>query len=174
VEEALKPHLQPVGAPLIMAGVEYLIPLYRDVNSYPALLQQGIYGNAEDLRPAELHARAWPIVEPLVRKRQLEAEAQFLELRGTGKASTFTPEIVPASFQGRVSKLLVSARRHEWGTVDRARAGVVREVCEREEQGCEDLYDIAAVQTILKGGEVYVLESDTVADDAPIAAVYRY
>ena len=174
VEEALRRHLQPVGPPLVMAGVEYLQPLYRDVNTYPALLPLGINGNAEELKPAELHARAWPLVESLVRKRQQEAEEQFLALRGTGKASTFTPEIVPASFQGRVSKLLVSARKHEWGTVDRGQAGVVREVCKQEERGCEDLYDVAAVQTLLKGGEVYVLESDTVADGAPIAAVYRY
>jgi hypothetical protein len=174
VDEAVQGYLQSKGSPLVLAGVEYLLPLYREVSAYPQILPEVITGNADDLQPGELHAKAWPLVEPLVLKRQQQATEELYRLLGTGKASTFTPEIVPASFQGRVAKLLVSSRQHEWGAVDRANAGAVSHACEQGEQGCEDLYDLAAVQTLLKGGEVYVLESDTVANGAHIAAVYRY
>lgn len=173
VDEAVQRYLQP-GTPLVLAGVEYLLPLYREVSAYPDILPEVITGNVEGMQPEELHAKAWPLVEPLVLKRQHEAADELHRLLGTGKASTFTPDIVPAAYQGRVSTLLVSSRQHEWGTVDRANAGIVSHVCQQEEQGCEDLYDFAAVQTMLKGGKVYVLETDTVTDGAHIAAVYRY
>ena len=174
IDEAVQGYLQSKVTPLVLAGVEYLLPLYRSVSAYPNILPEGITGNSDGLQPGELHAKAWPLVEPLMLRRQQQAATDIHRLLGTGKASTFTPEIVPASFQGRVAKLLVSSRHHEWGAVDRANAGAVRLVCEQREQWCEDLYDLAAVQTLLKGGEVYVVESDTVADGSHIAAVYRY
>ena len=94
---------------------------------------------------------------------------------GTGKASTSPSEIVPASYQGRVSTLLLPARgRHEWGIVDRAHAGAVSRICRREEQGCEDLYDFAVVHTLLKGGKVFVVETDAVTKGASLAAVFRH
>ena len=174
VNEAVHGFLRDKNSPLVLAGVEYLLPLYRQANTYPGLLPGGITANSDALRAGELQEKAWPVVEPLLGRRRREALEEVQTLMGTGKASTFTPEIVPASYQGRVSTLLVSGSRQEWGTVDRSKAGVVSHVCKGREQGCEDLFDFAAVQTLLKGGKVFVVEEDAVADGAPIAAVFRY
>jgi hypothetical protein len=174
VNEGIHGFLRDKNIPLVTAGVEYLLSLYRQANTHPGLLPGGLTGNLDALRAEALHEKAWPLVEPLVRKRREDALEELHTMMGTGKASTITSEIVPASYQGRVSTLLVSGRRHEWGTVDRSNAGAVGRVCRREEQGCEDLYDFAAVQTLLKGGKVFVVEGDSVADGAPIAAVFRF
>jgi len=173
VNEGIHGLLQEKNTPLVAAGVDYLLPLYRQANTYPGLLPEGISGNVDALRAEALHEKAWPVVEPLFRRRREEAREEFLALKGTEKASTFTAEIVPASYQGRVSTLLLSGRKHEWGTVDRSNAGTVSHVCRREEQGCEDLYDFAAIHTLLKGGKVFVAESDSVIDGNAIAAVFR-
>jgi hypothetical protein len=58
--------------------------------------------------------------------------------------------------------------------VDESKAGAVSHLCKPEERGCVDLFDFAAVQTLLKGGKVFVVEDDAVADGSPIAAVFRY
>ncbi len=174
VNDRIQDFLKDRNAPLVIAGVEYLLPLYREANTFPAILPEGITGNVEAMSADELHQKALPLLDPLITKGRREAQEEFHRLLGTGKASTFTPEIVPASYQGRVSALLVSARRHEWGTVDRINAGIIGRFCSREEQGCEDLYDFAAVQTLLKGGKVYVMDGESAADSAAIAAVFRY
>jgi len=38
----------------------------------------------------------------------------------------------------------------------------------------EDLLDLAAVQTILHGGTVYIMKPDEMGDHGPIAAIFRY
>ena len=59
VEQGVQAVLKNEAAPLVVASVEYLLPIYKEVNSYPHLLNQGITGNPEILRPAELHEQAW-------------------------------------------------------------------------------------------------------------------
>ncbi|OGW40236.1 MAG: hypothetical protein A2010_19320 [Nitrospirae bacterium GWD2_57_9] len=174
VNEGLHGLLRDKSSPLVIAGVEYLLSLYRQANTYPGLLPGEIKGNLDALRAEALHEKAWPLVEPLLRRRREEAQEELQRMISTGKASTSAPEIVSASYQGRVSILLVSGRRHEWGKVDRSKGATVSHLCRREEEGCEDLYDFAAVHTLLKGGKVYVLEGDPAAKGAPIAAVFRH
>jgi hypothetical protein len=173
VNEGLHGLLRDKSVPLVIAGVEYLLSLYRRANTCPGLLPGDIAGDLDALRAEALHEKAWPLVDPFVRRRREEGLEELQTMMGTGKASASLPKIVPASYQGRVSTLLVSSKRHEWGTVDLSKAGVVSRVCRREEQGCEDLYDFAAVHTLLKGGKVFVVEGNSVTEGISIGAVFR-
>ena len=173
VNEGIQDFLRDKNIPLVIAGVDYLLPLYRQANTYPGLLPGEIKGNLDSLRAEALHEKAWPLAEPLFGRRRQEAMEEFRTRMGTEKASTSIPEIVPASYQGRVSSLLLAGRRHEWGAVDRSKSGAVSRICRREEEGCEDLYDFAAVHTLLKGGKVFVVEDNAATQGASIAAVFR-
>jgi hypothetical protein len=44
----------------------------------------------------------------------------------------------------------------------------------KEKTGDEDLWESAAIQTLLKGGTVYVVESGRMPDDQLLAAVFHY
>ncbi|MCE2703319.1 MAG: hypothetical protein LW859_39355 [Anabaena sp. 49633_E8] len=55
VDSALHKKLRGEKAPLILAGVEYLLPIYRQANTYPYLAETGITGNAEILKMQELN-----------------------------------------------------------------------------------------------------------------------
>lgn len=50
------------GAPLLIAGVNYLLPLYRQVNTYPRLLPGYIKGNLERASLDTIRQKAWPTV----------------------------------------------------------------------------------------------------------------
>ncbi len=63
-------------APLVVASVEYLLPLYRKANTYPYLMDEGISGNPEELSAEQLHEKAWTIVQPCFQKSQREAIAK--------------------------------------------------------------------------------------------------
>lgn len=51
--------------PLIIGGVDYLLPLYRHANTYPYLLPGSIKGNLEHANLDSLRERAWKIVRSI-------------------------------------------------------------------------------------------------------------
>lgn len=159
-------------SPIVLAGVEYLFPLYKEANSYPHLVEEGIPGSPEELRPEELQAQAWPLVQPFFMQAQEQAAAQYRQLSGTGQTTTDVKEAVLAAHHGRVDVLFVALGVQVWGNFDPSTNTV--HVHQAPEPGDEDLLDLAAIQSILNGGTVYAVEPEQVPDHAPLAAVFRY
>lgn len=162
-------------APLVLAGVEYLLPLYREVNSYPNLAEGSVTGNPEGLTADVLHAHAWPVVQPFFQRAQEEEAGRYRQLAGTGKTSKALAEIVLAALDGRVETLFVAVGVQRWGTVD----AKIRAVHVHDETAPvdEDLLNVAAIQTLLHGGTVYAVDPGSVPDaehGAAAAAVFRY
>lgn len=161
-------------APLVLAGVEYLLPIYKEVNSYPTLAEKPILGNTKSLSAQELHDRAWPIVEPLFRmplEKDRDLYRQFMGEKDK-HASNDPKVIVPAAFYGRVATLFVDRDSQMWGTFDPATEELAVHAEKKRED--DDLLDLASLQTILNDGTVYPLERDQMPDQSPIAAVFRY
>jgi hypothetical protein len=108
-------------APMVLAGVEYLLPLYREANKYPHLLEKGILGNPERLKPEELHARAWEMVKPVFAQGRLKKRLRtFSQLAGTERATIDVAQAVPAAHHGRVELLFTAVDVEIWGTFDPA------------------------------------------------------
>lgn len=172
INDVLHPKLRNQTAPLLLVGVEYLLPIYREANTYPHLLEAGVTENPEVLKPEELHEQVWPLVEPEFSQSQEAAIAHYQELSGTGKTSTNLQEVVPAAYYGRVDQLFVALDRQQWGHFDPDASQV--HFHSQVEPGDEDLLDAAAIQTLLNGGTVYAVAPDQVPETAPLAAVFRY
>ena len=161
-------------APLVLAGVEFLLPIYQEANTYPHLLPAGVPGNPDKLkvRDETLCEEAWPIVEPFLLKEQYDALAQFEEYKGTDRASSNLSAIVPAAYYGRIECLLLSIDQEQWGTFDPQTSTL--HLHESAELGDEDLLDLVATQTLLHGGAVHVMERGDMPDQVLLAALYRY
>jgi hypothetical protein len=179
LDAALHPLLREERAPLVLAGVEYLWPLYRAANSYPHLIEQGIAGNPQGMRPEELHEAAWRIVEPYFARPEREARSRFEELagrqgagRGDIRALDRIADVVPAATAGRVDSLFVALDAEAWGRVDDG--SLAAEVHPRPEPGDEDLLNRAAVETYLKGGAVFAVPSERIPGRTPAAAILRF
>lgn len=172
VDRGLQKYLCNKRAPLVLAGVEYLFPLYREANAYNHLLDEGITGNPELSEPEDLQAKAWEIVEPLFSQAKQEAIDHYKELTPTGRASNDVKEVVSAAFYGRVEELFVAVGVQQWGTFNPDTSTI--DIHSDAEPGDRDLLDAAAVQTILNGGTVYAVDPEKVPDKAPVAAVFRY
>jgi hypothetical protein len=172
VDSGLQDVLKDEEAPLVLAGVEYLFPIYTEANTYPHLLNHGVEGNPETLSLEELHERAWAIVQPHFQEAQQGAVAHYQQLANTEQASKDVRAIVPAAHYGRVDTLFVALGLQHWGAFD-PQTNMI-DIHGEEEPGDEDLLDLAAVQTLLHGGKVYALEPARVPDGVPLAAVFRY
>lgn len=158
-------------APLLLAGVEYLLALYRQVNTYPHMLRHGLIGNPDDVSARTLHQQAWPLVEPVLQQAQQDAFALYQEIAGTEQASCNLSLIVPAAAEGRVATLFAARDQEQWGSFDPLSQTL--EMRETAQAGDDDLLERAEVQTILHGGAVYLLEGDRVPG-GQAAAILRY
>jgi hypothetical protein len=159
-------------SPLVAACVEYLLPIYKEANTYPHLLDKGISGNPESLSALELHAAAWNVVQPHFKKAQDEAIARYYELAGTGRTSKDLQKVVEAAYGGRVEILFAALGIQRWGTFN-PDTGAVHLHAEQQPDD-EDLLDFAAIQTFLNSGTVYAVEAENVPDDRNLAAILRY
>lgn len=172
MDDELNKLLAGEASPLVLAGVEYLFPLYREANSYPHLVEKGIPGNPEELRAEELHAQAWPLVRPIFAESQEKASAKFAQLASAGQTSADLQETLQAAQHGRVEILFVPIGVQVWGRFDQDDQTL--QIHEDHVPGDEDLLDLAAVQTMLTGGTVFAVEPHLVPDQAHLAAILRY
>lgn len=160
-------------APLVLAGVEYVRALYRNICHYDYLLEEGIDGNPEKRKPKELQQEAWSIVAPLFHRRLEKQVNRYEELAGSGRGRTANDlrDVVPAAYYQRVETLFVPVGRQHWGVFDPN--GPEVSLHEERQAGDEDLLNVAAVHTLRNGGDVFALADEAIPGETPVAAIYR-
>lgn len=172
VDKALHDFFRNRRAPLVLAGVNYLLPIYHEANTYNFIVEEGIQHNTKQQTAQELHAEAWAIVEPLFKADQQKAIDYYHESLAAGKGSNNLDEVIQGAFYGRVEQLFVPVGVQKWGHFDPD--SMELEMHNDAQSGDEDLLNAAAIQTIFHGGTVYAVEPEKVPDDTPVAAVFRY
>jgi hypothetical protein len=174
VSDGLTEFLQEDLRPLVLAGVEFLLPIYKEANTYPNLIDMVIKGNPDLLSADELHKSAWDILGPLFQAAQEEAVAQYQQLAGQASARVADKleKILPAAYNGQVETLFIATEMQQWGSFDPVTNEI--KLHDQMESGDEHLLDLVAVQTYLKGGIVYVMEAEKVPAGTNVSAVLRY
>jgi hypothetical protein len=158
--------------PLVLAGVEYLFPIYREANSYPHLLNEGVAGNPEHMSRDELHRQAWQLIRPHFDQARQEAWSRYHHLLDTGQSSQDVKMIVPAAYYAQVDTLFVAIGQHRWGRFDPDENQLVLNNDPAPQD--EDLLNRAVVHTLLNGGTVYAVEPDQMPDEPLLAAIFRF
>ncbi|MFZ2446624.1 MAG: hypothetical protein WAW37_09710 [Syntrophobacteraceae bacterium] len=172
LRDSLHPYLRDEKAPLIFAGVEYLFPIFKNVNLYHTTMAEAIEGNPDGLAPEELHRRGVEIVGPHFRKVREEAIRRYEDTSCNGQCTDRLEKILKGAFEGRVDTLLVDTTVRKWGTFDPVSGAV--EVHEEPAPGDEDLIDLATVETFLNGGTIYPVEAARIPGSAAVSAIFRY
>lgn len=174
IDKGLQKVLAEESSPMLLAGVKYLFPIYQEANKYNDLMDQGIPGNPDDLSPRELHQAAWQILAPRFSEQQEKAIDRYRELAGMAqdRTSNNLNEIIPAAYKGQVEAFFLTPGMHQWGQYDWSATQV--KLAEGPTAENRDLLDLAAAQTLLNGGSVYVVDPDNLPDAAPFAAILRF
>ena len=161
-------------APLVVAGVEYLHPIYKEQSEYPNVITGQITGNQEMISDEELHARAWKVVEPYFRQRLKRVKDSYLTHAGRkdGLATNKLREIVSAAYFQRVESLIVAADAEQWGKFD-PNSGKVT-LNKQRKSDSEDMVDFAARHALLNGAEVYAVDRQQVPNGGIAAATFRF
>ena len=175
VDERICAFLGGRGAPLVIAGVAPHHAAYRAVTRYPHVLEVGIEGNVDHLRPEKIQRLAWPIVAEHEAHREASAAAQYLAARPSGKASDALADVARAVVQGRVRVLLHAEGAHVWGHLDRETGE-----CHLDDTGASngfaraDVIDDLCELTLVQGGEVVEVAPARMPSLSPVAAIHRY
>lgn len=161
------------NAPLLLAGVEYLIPIYRSATDYHNVCAESLTGSHEHDETHSLYAQARAIMEPYFAQAQDRALTMFANQKATPLTTSMAKDVIPAAYYGRVSHLFVREGARILGRFDEMNNALDLDLT--DEEPLEDLSDMAVIKTLSQGGEVYVLPAEQMpSESTDLAAVLRY
>lgn len=170
IDQALLAALGTDAAPLVLAAVDYLVPLYRKASKHPHILDRHVKGSPDRVSAEDLHVLSRPIVVPLFRETADRAVAQYRQLAGTGRTTAELAAILLAAHRGELQTLFVVDERDVWGHFDPV-AGWVEEHMEVR-RGSEELTNLAVSYALERGRDVHVVEPGDVFPGVALAGTY--
>lgn len=159
------------GEPLVFVGPGEWFDLYQQVNSYSALQNQPVPANVSEMTPSELRLAAWSVVDARFAHAWETEVNRYWQHAGSFLTRVRIPEIVLAAVHGQVKTLFIQTDRHCWGTFDEEGAAV--HLHAQRGPMSIDLLDLAASETMLHGGNVYVLPKAEMPEPTAAAALLR-
>ena len=171
-DEIWKQILHSETAPLLLAGVEYLIPVYKSVSDYTHIYDAALKGSHEHDDLNTLHQQALEIMQPYFQQRLDKALENYANRSATQLTSSVEADIISASYYSKVAQLFVAKGEHIWGQFDEMNNKIT--YLDETKEGAQDLVDNAVVQTLINGGEVFLLDKEKVPGNNVLAAIFRY
>lgn len=159
-------------APLLLAGVEYLVPVYKSVSDYKHVCEEALTGSHEREDIPTLHKQAMEKMSYYFKQRFKKAVDMYGNQSATSLTTSIIDDIIPAAHYGQVSHLFVRKGEHVWGTFDEMNNEL--KLHASGDEGGRDLLDAAVVRTLLSGGEVFAVEKEEMPADSLLAAILRY
>jgi len=172
VDEALRPLLNGLQVPLILAAAEPLDGIYRSVNSYPQLADESVPGSPERTSDTDLVAGARGVLDRIY-AAELERVRQLFERRSTeGRAVSDVGDVARAATYGAVDTALVDIDATVPGSVDEQTGAVVFDAA--DDAVNYGVVDEIARRVWLAGGRVLAVRREDVPGGGPVAAILRY
>jgi len=172
VDAALRPVLAGRETPLILAATEPLGPIFRSVNSYPALSAEGVSASPDRMSESALASATRTILDGLYAAQIETATALFHERVGHHRSTSDLQAVARAATFGAVELLLVDIDEVVPGTVDET-DGSVSFATTAGATSCGVIDEIAG-RAILAGAKVLAVRRADMPDGAPVAAILRY
>lgn len=160
------------NAPLLLAGVEYVLPIYRSAADYHNLWPEALTGNRDQQETGSLYNDAMQLMKSYFEQRVNKALEIYMNNSANGRTSSIAADVIPAAYYSQVSHLFVAKGEHIWGTFDEMSNELIFH--DTPDEGGEDLIDNAVVKTLANGGEVFLLEKEKMPADCQIAALMRF
>lgn len=171
---AVKARIGHVQVPVLLAAQPEIAGNFRKQSELNNLWPQHLDVNPDALDTDDLRRRAWELLAEEVEDDAEESIDHFNSLfhGSSPRAKTRPDEVVRAARWGRLDTLILAEGQHVWGRFDEQADRV--ETHREPQAGDDDLLDRAALETLLNGGEVKVVDRDHVPGGGYVAAILRY
>ena len=97
LKDVLHPFLGLGTTPLVFAGVEYLFPMFNQVEVYKNTVNEFIEGNPDEVDSLELQKKGLPLVSPYFGMEKERAIRRRMDLMGGALASDNLGDILPGA-----------------------------------------------------------------------------
>jgi hypothetical protein len=171
IDSAVVSLLNDEKAPMMVAGLDYLVSAYRQINTYQNLVEDSIQGNPFSYSRDDLHHTACTVMESHLMRWREEALMRFRKGSEGGKVCTDVAPLLQAAGEGGIEMLLVSLDSELFARHDLESGRV--DLHTQYQDGDVDILDEAVVLTVLTGGEVFGIEADEMPVNFPLAALLR-
>lgn len=112
---------------------------------------------------------------PVFDQKRKDKTARFIEQQGTGRTAIGIDEILPAAFYGKVDALFCENKADIFGSFHKDENNSITVKQSEENDQTVSLMNVAAIQTFLNGGDVYLLKQEEMPNPASrISALFRY
>jgi len=172
IDEALRPLLNGLDLPLILAAAEPMDSIYRSVNSYPHLLATSLPGNPEAVSDAELAQSARGVLDDLYAAELDELQETYALRASQRRASSDIADVARAATFGLVDAVLVDIDEVVPGQVDEETGAVSFD--DGGDGVNYGVVDEIARRAWLNGGKVLAVRRDDIPGRASVAAILRY
>ena len=160
------------NVPLLLVGVEYLIPIYKQVAKYKPIWEGAVTGNHEHENITSLYQQVREKITPYLQERETKALNTYANQSATGLTSSIVEDIIPAAYYGRVSQLFALKNEHIWGSFAEMNNQLTLHPSQEEADEC--MVDKAVIKTLMNGGEVFILPAEKMPGGSKLAALMRY
>ncbi len=172
IDQALRPLLNGVQLPLIIAATEPLDSIFRAASTYPHLAPTTIAGNPETTSDVELVERARAVLDEVYAAELRGVHELYARRTSELRASADLVDIARAATFGAVDTVLVDIDEVVPGLIDEE-TGVITFSEEADAVGY-GVVDEVARRVWLTGGTVLAVRRDDIPGGGSIAAIFRY
>lgn len=172
VDAALRPVLTGRSEPLILAATDPLFSMYRSVNSFEGLADDGIKASPVRTTPGQLAESARPILDTLHAQTLAQVHAVFAERENEGRATTQIARAARAATFGAVDTLLIDMDEVVPGRVDETTGEITFD--DHESAETYGVIDEIAGRVLASGGRVIAVRKADIPQEASLAAILRY
>jgi hypothetical protein len=172
IDRALRPLLNGLDTPLVLAATEPIDSIYRSVNAYPHLLDEGIPGNPEGLTDAELAARARTVIDNLYADHLRGLHELWGQRSAEGRAVSDLAGLARYATSGAVQTLLVDIDATVPGDVEDDTGAVV--FAPAASADVHDVTDEITRRAWSSGARVLAVRGCDMPTGSPAAAILRY
>lgn len=157
---------------VLEAGVDYLIPIYKSTSTYNFLMEdRHVSGNIQNDGLSLIHEKAWNQMSEIFHNERKKHIEKYNEIAHTEVGTNDTKEVVTAAFNGRIDTLFLAKNSSYWGQFDAENQNIVNQ---NTSTHSNDLLNDAAVQCVMNGGSVYLLDKEEMPCKDSACAILRY
>jgi hypothetical protein len=172
IDEALRPLLNGLDLPLILAAAEPIASIYRSVNSYPHLLDSGLTGNPEAESDGALAESARRLLDDVYADQLRGIADTYARRVSQHRASADVADVARAATYGLVDTVLVDIDESVPGYVDDESGAVTFD--QADDAANYGVLDEIARRVWLTGGKVLAVRREDIPGKGSLAAILRY
>ncbi len=159
--------------PLVLAGVDEEIGAYRKANKYPALIEDFVSIDPNSKKTDELRDMAYDKVKSHLQKERQKALDRYHKLAGSEKSTTSIDKIIRAAHYKEIDALFLEPTMEDvWGTFDPDSDKL--EIHDDYKNGDQRLINKSAIETLRNGGDVFIVDSESMSAGTRAAALLRF